>query len=305
MAKGTRPRSGGKIASMTGFARGEGGDSNFSWSWELKSVNGRNLDQRYRMPSGHEELETRLRALVAKALARGNLQCSLTLNRIAGAGGVAINQEILDKVVDAIEDLNAKLDLGPSNAVGILSLRGVLEEQEIEESDEERNQRMLDLEGTFSQALTSLGVMRGEEGARLKVVVEDQLRSVEGLVSEAANLAALQPEQLKVRLKAQVEALLEPSSGLTEDRLAQEAALLATKADIREELDRLGAHCRAARDLLDEGRAVGRRLDFLCQEFNREANTICSKSSDKDLTRVGLELKSVIEQMREQVQNIE
>ncbi len=305
MAKGASSKSGGKIASMTGFARGEGGNSNFSWSWELKSVNGRNLDQRYRMPSGHEELETRLRALVTKALARGNLQCSLTLNRVAGASGVAINQEILDQVVDAIGALDAKLDLGPSNAVGILSLRGVLEEQEIKESDDERTQRMQALEETFSEALTNLGVMRGEEGARLKVVVEGQLQNVENLLSEATDLAALQPEQLKARLKTQVEALLEASSGLTEDRLAQEAALLATKADIREELDRLGAHCRAAQDLLDEGRAVGRRLDFLCQEFNREANTICSKSSDKDLTRVGLEFKSVIEQMREQIQNIE
>ena len=305
MAKGTGSKSGGEIASMTGFARGDGGNSNFSWSWEMKSVNGRNLDQRYRMPSGHEELETRLRALVAKALARGSLQCSLTLNQLAGAGVVAINQEILDQVVDAIGALDAKLDLGPSNAVGILSLRGVLEEQEIKESDEERIARMQALEETFSEALTGLGVMRAEEGARLKAVLEDQLRTIEIIVSEAAILAALKPEQLKTKLKAQVEAFLEASSGLSEDRLMQEAAILATRADIREEIDRLGAHCRAVRDLLDEGWAVGRRLDFLCQEFNREANTLCSKSNGKDLSRLGLELKAVIEQMREQIQNIE
>ena len=288
----------GTVSSMTGFARGTGEYGEFAWSIEMKSVNARNLDQRYRLPSGHEDLEARLRTLVSKSLGRGSIQASVLLERGAGGADIVINRKALSEIRRIMTEMNEEMGLAPSDAGSILALRGVLEERGAEETEEDRNARLL-------ETVQNLLVMRREEGRHLKSAVEEHLLRIETLVDEAKELAASQPEQLKERLRNQVEILLETSSALPEERLVQEAALLATKADVREELDRLSAHCGAARDLLGDGGAIGRRLDFLCQEFNREANTLCSKSSDIDLTKKGLELKSVIEQMREQIQNIE
>nr|MBC8338629.1 YicC family protein [Alphaproteobacteria bacterium] len=214
--------------------------------------------------------------------------------------------QVLEQMLAALPDIRKMApDAGPPSIDGLLSLRGVIEPVEEELSDEERTALEADILDSFETAVTALADMRDEEGVRLAETLNGQLDAIAGLSGEAEKLAALQPDVIRERLKAQIEALLEDVPALPEERLAQEAALLMTKADIREELDRLKAHEQAARDLMNGGDAVGRKLDFLCQEFNREANTLCSKSQDVDLTRIGLDLKSTIEQFREQVQNIE
>ncbi|MBL6947523.1 MAG: YicC family protein [Rhodospirillales bacterium] len=291
---------------MTGFARSEGQMDNCSWTWELKSVNAKGLDVRCRIPTGYESLEKTVRDRMAKAFKRGNISVNLTLNWFKGDAGVRVNPQVLEQMLAALPDIRKMApDAGPPSIDGLLSLRGVIEPVEEELSDEERTALEADILDSFETAVTALADMRDEEGVRLAETLNGQLDAIAGLSGEAEKLAALQPDVIRERLKAQIEALLEDVPALPEERLAQEAALLMTKADIREELDRLKAHEQAARDLMNGGDAVGRKLDFLCQEFNREANTLCSKSQDVDLTRIGLDLKSTIEQFREQVQNIE
>ncbi len=287
---------------MTGFGRAEGGDSYYVWSWELKSVNGRGLDMRCRMPSGWEGLEQKLRGQIAERCKRGNFQVAMTIRAVPGAASVQVNRALLDELAAVAQEFH-----GPEHEVAVeslLAIRGVVEPKELE-GEEARGQREADMLSCFAAALAELAQARAREGEKLGALVGGFLDEIARLVKAAAEVSATQPEALRARLTAQLEDLLRASPPLPQERLAQECALLASKADVREELDRLHAHTDAARALLEQGGAIGRKLDFLCQEFNREANSVCSKSADIALTRLGLDLKSQIEQMREQVQNIE
>jgi uncharacterized protein (TIGR00255 family) len=296
------------IASMTGYARAEGRDAQVAWVWEAKSVNGRGLEVRCRMPSGHDALEPAARDAAAKRLKRGNLQLSLNVSRIAEAAPVRVNTELLDQLLKLVGQL-APLHPGisPARWDGLLAVKGVLEPMEAEDTDAEtvRKAREEAMKASLDQVMDALAAMRLSEGARIEAVLLDQLTEIATLAERAGACAVLRPEAVKERLRQQVAAVLEVAPTLAEERVAQEVALIAVKADVREELDRLRAHVAAARELIQAGAAVGRKLDFLAQEFNREANTLCSKSSDVELTRVGLDLKAVIDQFREQVQNIE
>lgn len=296
------------IASMTGFARKEGAITGFSWTWELKSVNGRNLDIRCRLPGGYDALESVARSAAAEILKRGNVNAVLTVNIQEKTGTFRINEAALAQIESVVADLRRRFDAAPPSVDGLLALRGVLEVEEPVLSPEMMEERLQVLQQSLRDSLQHLQAMRHSEGARLQSLVEGHLAEIERLCRTAGEVAATQPENLRKRLVDQVTELLSasgPATSLSDDRLAQEVALLATKADVREELDRLAAHVQAARDLLRQGGAIGRKLDFLCQEFNREANTLCSKAADLALTGIGIDLKAAIEQLREQIQNIE
>jgi uncharacterized protein (TIGR00255 family) len=293
------------VSSMTGFARQEGGDGMLAWTWEIKSVNGKNLDLRCRVPSGYEALEMAARKIAQARCARGNLQLTLTVNRGQAPVKLQVNRDVLDPLLDLIRELEDEVRAEPPRLDGLLAVRGVLETVEEQETEEQMAARAAAMEADLVLALEALIAMRRAEGLRLDAMAAGHLAEIERLTAAAGETAAARPEALRARLKAQVEELLEAAPALPEERLAQEAAVLAAKADVREELDRLGAHVAAARELLAEGQAIGRRMDFLCQELNREANTLCAKSQDVALTRIGLDLKAVIDQLREQVQNIE
>ncbi|MEI6560268.1 MAG: YicC/YloC family endoribonuclease [Rhodospirillaceae bacterium] len=291
------------VVSMTGFARTEGQFEGCSWTFEVKSVNGRTLDLRFRLPGGFDGLEPLARTEIGRRFKRGSLNLALTVNRTAGGGQVRINRPLLDQLIALAREV-AGDDRTPLRLDGLLGVRGV-----IEVADEGEGATLAQLEAPLTAglrlALDRLAAARAEEGARLAEVLDRLLTEIAALVTAAAASAATQPAVLRERLLAQLATLTGAVPALPEERLAQELALLVARGDVREELDRLAAHIAAARDLLAAGDAVGRRLDFLCQEFNREANTLCSKSSDTDLTRIGLALKAAIEQLREQVQNIE
>jgi uncharacterized protein (TIGR00255 family) len=293
------------LQSMTGFARADGGDAGLSWTWELRSVNARGLDQRYRLPNGWEELEPGLRQATAAALSRGALQANLALKSGSAPAQLTVNRAVLDQVLALTRELQREVEAAPPRLDGLLAVRGVMEAAEEDEDPSLRAERLKRIAASFAEALEALVAMRRAEGARLAALVAAHLERIAELEAEARACAATQPEAIRGRLRALVAELLETEASLPEERLAQEAAVLVGKADVREELDRLAAHIAAARALLDGGGAVGRRMDFLCQEFNREANTLCSKSADIELTRIGLEIKSAIEQLREQVQNLE
>lgn len=294
------------IASMTGFARGEGEADGCSWTWEVRSVNGRGLEARCRLPTGFEGLEPAIRQRISGRLRRGSVTANLLLTWAGGRQGIRINTEVLDRVMALIPQLRDRLpECDAPRIDGLLALRGVIEQEDVTPTGEVRAALDAALLEGLEHVLDDLLKARRDEGARLEVVLSGHLDRVAALTRQAGELAATQPEAIFQRLKEQVSALVDAVPALSADRLAQEAALLAVKADPREELDRLAAHCDAARQLLLSEAAIGRQLDFLCQEFNREANTLCSKSSDVDLTRLGLELKGTIDQLREQVQNIE
>jgi len=295
------------LRSMTAYARAQGGDDRLAWIWEIRSVNGKGLDLRARLPQGWERLDQPLRQRAQSRLQRGNLQIGLTLRSLAGAAPVRVNRALLEQLAEVARELHEEGAAVSATADGLLGLRGVIEPVEEGEAEDEAAEaaREAALLADLEVALDALLAMRREEGARLGALLEAQLAEIEQGVAAAAASAAAQPEALRARLRSLVEELLQASPALPEERLAQEAALLIGKADVREELDRLRAHLEAARALLAEGGAIGRRLDFLCQEFNREANTLCSKSPDVALTRIGLQLKATIEQLREQVQNLE
>jgi uncharacterized protein (TIGR00255 family) len=293
------------IASMTGFARADGHADGLTWVWEIKSVNSKALDTRFRLPPGFDALELPLRASVAQRLKRGAVTASLQATRASSGAGIRINREALAAVLAIARELADEVETTPPSLDGLLAIRGIIEAGEEPEDEALRERRNTALLASWEEALARLGVARAEEGARLETVIAARLDEIASLVAAAERSAATQPETLRQRLKGQVEELLQASPALPADRLAQEAALIAAKADVREELDRLSAHVAAAHALAAEGGAIGRRFDFLCQEFNREANTLCSKSADMGLTRTGLALKAAIEQLREQVQNIE
>jgi uncharacterized protein (TIGR00255 family) len=293
------------LMSMTGFARKSGARGPVSWHWEAKSVNGRGLEVRSRLPAGFEALDLRIRALAQERFKRGNLQILLSISREGAQTKIRINREALKEILDAIDEFDEEIDADPPTIDGILGLRGVIEAVEAEETEEEHEALENDLLSDIKETFERLHGARAEEGVRLASVLADQLDNIERLVRDAQGAAASQPEMLRNRLREQLQLLLEARPPLSEDRLTQEVALLATKADVREEIDRLLAHVAQARTLIASTDAAGRRLDFLSQEFMREANTLCSKAEDIALTRIGLELKAVIDQFREQVQNVE
>ena len=293
------------IASMTGFARAEGHDGPLSWAWELKSVNSKSLDLRFRVPPGFDAIELPLRALVTQRLKRGAISAGLSVARAAGAGNLRVNREALAVVLRLANELAHEVEAAPPRIDGLLALRGVLESGDETPDEGTRERQVKQLNESFVQALEGLASMRLSEGARLEAVLSERLDEIAALVKDADSAAATQPAAIKARVQELIAVLLDSVPALPEERLAHEAALVVAKADIREELDRLTAHLDAARMLLAEGGPIGRRFDFLCQEFNREANTLCSKSADLELTRIGLGLKAAIEQLREQVQNIE
>jgi uncharacterized protein (TIGR00255 family) len=293
------------LKSMTGFGRSAGVHDGTAWHWEVRSVNGRNLDLRFRMPSGLDGLEIKARALAQEKLGRGNCTFNLTLRREGGEFAVRLNEAALAQAQAAAERARALTNMGPANLDTLLAMRGVVEVSEGEETEEAHAKLEEVLLVGLTTALGQMVAARTAEGARLAGVVGNQLDQIASLVDRAANAPARQPRAIAQRLAEQVARVTEAGAGLDPDRLHQEALLIATKADIQEELDRLRAHIAAARELLAQDQAVGRRFDFLAQEFNREANTICSKAFDIEVSRIGLELKTVIDQLREQVQNIE
>lgn len=293
------------VSSMTGFARVDGAGEAERWHWEIRSVNGRGLDLRMRLPSGFERLEPVVREKAKARLDRGSLSVTLSVQRLASAGGIRVNEAVLKTLLAACETMTASSNVAPPRADGLLALRGVLESDDDLADEEARLELDSRLLAGLDEALGELVRMRRAEGAHLGSILESRLARIAELVAEAEATPSRQPETIVARLAQQIAQLTDAAPALDPARLHQEAVLLATKNDIREELDRLVAHIAAARDLIKTGGPVGRKLEFLTQEFNREANTLCSKSNDVALTRVGLELKSVIDQLREQVQNVE
>ena len=293
------------ISSMTGFARSSGEHQGLFWQWEIKSVNGKALDVRLRLPQGFEALETPVRGAVGQAFKRGNLQVSLSLSGQLARETMRLNQEILDRLVEAGEALRERIGGEALRADVLLSIRGVVEVAAIPEEEaqvERRNAAMLE---SFGEALAALAVARREEGLRLHAVLSQQVTRIAELSAAARANPARSAEAVRARLAEQVSRLMDTGAALDPDRLHQEAVIAATRADIQEELDRLDSHVEAAFQLLSSHEAIGRKFDFLAQEFNREANTLCSKASDRTLSMIGLDLKTLIDQMREQVQNIE
>ena len=293
------------IKSMTGFARSDGALGPISWHWEIRSVNGRGLDLRLRLPPGHEGLEVRIREAVGRRITRGSLSINLNVKRSEGETRLKLNEAALAQVLAALDGLAARLATAPPQPEALLAIKGVLEVVEPEESEAELQARNATMLAGLSEALEATVKAREAEGRHLSAIVLDQVAAIERLVARVAASPSRSPEAVRERLKEQVERLIETGAPLDEGRLYQEAAMLATRADVEEELKRLGAHIASARELIASDAPAGRRLDFLAQEFNREANTLCAKSNAPETTRAGLELKAVIDQMREQVQNIE
>lgn len=304
-ARKTGPANGkGAVISMTGFARADGSNERAQWVVEVRSVNGKGRDLRCRLPAGLDGVEPAIRTAVEARLTRGNVNVAVNLTRLENAGALRINRDLLAQVLDLAREIGGP-DAPPPAIDTLLSVRGVIDSAEPRETEEDRLALEQAIAATVAIAIDRLVEARIGEGAHLATVLLDHLAEIERLTDAAAATSSLQPEALRAKLRGQIQALLDAVPPVAEDRLAQEAALLISKADVREELDRLRAHISQARTMLRDGGAVGRRLDFLCQEFNREANTLCSKSADVELTRIGMELKAVIEQFREQVQNIE
>jgi uncharacterized protein (TIGR00255 family) len=293
------------ISSMTGFARASAARGGLHWQWEIKSVNGKGLDVRCRLPAGFETLETPVRAALVQAFKRGNLQVSLNVSGTVAAETIRLNTDVLDQLVAAGETLRERIGGEALRADALLALRGVIEVTAPVADEAEVEARDAEMMASFREALAALAKSRREEGNRLASVVTAQIARIAELAAAARNNPARSVEAIQARLAEQVSRLLETGASFDRDRLHQEAVLLATRADIQEELDRLDSHVAAALALLSSSDAIGRKFDFLAQEFNREANTLCSKASDRSLTEVGLDLKTVIDQMREQVQNIE
>ena len=275
------------------------------WVWEVRSLNGKSLDFRLRVPPGNDDLQPKVRKLIAKYFSRGNLQINLSIDRQGNQPVPVVNQAALDAVIAAVASIHNQLDCSPPAAAQILGLKGVLETREIEDSQEERDALGTAMMGDFDQLMKELEIARANEGAQIAKSLLNQLQQLENLTSTVTDDRSRTAEQINIRLNNQISALMDNTAGLDLDRLHQEAAILATKADLCEELDRLNAHIQAARKLMAGDIPVGRKLEFLCQEFNRECNTICSKSNATTVTAAGLEMKVVIDQFREQVQNME
>ena len=293
------------LSSMTGFARGHGVCGFYAWAWELKSVNAKGLDLRLRLPQGWDAVEVPVRGRAAEVLARGTIYGNLTVGRQGVAPAVRVNEPVLNAVLATIKSLAGRVDAEPARLDGILALKGVIEVSEEEDKEEDRRAAEAAVIAGFRETLADLAAMRRREGDALSRVLTQRLEEIAALAARAEAAPGRKPEAIKARLAEQIATLMSNSDRFDPDRLHQEAVLIASKADIREELDRLAAHVGQAQRLIADGGSVGRRLDFLSQELNRESNTLCAKSNDVELTNIGLELKTVVEQFREQVQNLE
>jgi uncharacterized protein (TIGR00255 family) len=293
------------LSSMTGFARGHGVSGAYSWAWELKSVNAKGLDLRLRLPPGWDAVEGPARAAAAQVLSRGTVYGNLTIEREGVAPVVRVNEPVLNAVLATLKGLAGRVDAAPPRLDGILSLKGVIEVIDEDEREDDRRAAEAAVVAGFRGTLAELAAMRGREGAALGQILTQRIGEIGALAARAEAAPGRKPEAIKARIADQVATLLDTTTRFDPDRLHQEAILIASKADIREELDRLASHVAQVGQLIADGGAIGRRLDFLAQELNREANTLCSKSNDVELTNIGLELKSVVEQFREQVQNLE
>jgi uncharacterized protein (TIGR00255 family) len=292
------------ISGMTGFSAARGNHGVTAWTWETKSVNGRGLDVRVRLPAGFESLEEHVRQSIAKRFKRGSFQINLTVEAAQAPVRYRINEALLDSIVGHCQSLVARGVAAPPAADGLLALRGVLEPETGESGDAEREAMLAAVGDSLGEALSGLGQARLQEGAALARILGELIDSIAANTAAARVLAEAAPAAIEGKFRAKLDELLRDLK-LDPARLAQEAALLAIKADVREELDRLEAHVAEARSLLKSGSGQGRRLDFLAQEFNREANTLCSKSTSTELTRIGLDLKTTVDQLREQAQNVE
>jgi uncharacterized protein (TIGR00255 family) len=294
------------ISSMTGFARADGSTDGLSWIWEARSVNGRGLDVRLRLPPGYEALEIPARDAVAKRFARGSISLSLSIEKQQTNGAIRLNEQVLADVIKAADRVSTLSGATKPDAAQLLMIKGVLEmSDQATEDVAARAVREKAITQNLDVALEKLGEARRAEGARLGGVIHDQISQIDQLAAAVRASPSRAPEAIMTRLRDAIGRLVDATAALDDQRLHQEAVLIATRADVEEELQRLAAHVAAARDILAERGSVGRKLDFLAQEFNREANTLCSKANAVDITRLGLQLKTVIDQFREQVQNVE
>lgn len=293
------------LSSMTGYARGSGVAEGTSYSCEIKSVNARGLDIRLRLAPGIDAIEGELRRKVGAAVSRGSITLSINVEREGAAGEIVINEHALGAIIATMTRLEGMVEAQPPTLDGILALKGVIEQHEHALTAEQQEVLHAAIMGCVDVCLAELVSARRGEGERLAAILNGQVNEIERLTRLAEAHPSRARDVILERLRNQVSDLVAAGVGMSEERLAQEALLLATKADIREELDRLTAHIANARALITQGGPVGRKLDFLAQEFNRETNTLCSKSNAVDLTAIGLDLKAVIDQLREQVQNIE
>jgi uncharacterized protein (TIGR00255 family) len=294
------------LQSMTGFARLDGRTGRYQWAWELRSVNGKGLDLRLRLPQGFERAEPEVRRIAGTRFTRGNIQATLTIQADETRVEAVVNQAALDAVLDLRKSLEGKIDPAPLRFDTLLTMRGVVDFRDVADEPAALEDLDRDVLSGLDKAVGAMAAMREAEGAALAAVLLAQIAAMEKLTLLVEADPSRSPEQIRARLEAQVAALLDGSAAtLDRERLHAEVAILATKADVREEIDRLKSHVSAARDLLAKGGPVGRKLDFLAQEFNRESNTICSKSNSAAVTAAGIELKVVIDQFREQVQNLE
>jgi uncharacterized protein (TIGR00255 family) len=293
------------LSSMTGFARSHGASGPYTFEWELKSVNAKGFDLRLRLPQGWDELDAHAKKRAGEVLARGTVYANLNVKRADATSTVKINEDVLASVVKVAGQLAAKIDAVAPSIDGLLAIKGVIEVVEPERNEEEDNAAKLAAAKAFDEALSNLVAMRQREGTALGQVLSQRMDEIERLAKKAEAAPGRKPEAVRARLAEQVALLLEASDRFDADRLTQEALLIAAKADIREELDRIASHISQTRELIGKGGPIGRKLDFLAQEFHREVNTCCSKSNDVELTNTGLEMKSVVEQFREQVQNLE
>jgi uncharacterized protein (TIGR00255 family) len=293
------------LSSMTGFARSHGTSGPYAFEWELKSVNAKGFDLRMRLPPGWDELEPLTRKRAAEVLSRGTVYANLTVKRANALSTVRVNEDVLASVVKIAGELAGRIDAVAPSIDGLLAIKGVIEVVEPDSDEAEDTAAKAAAAAAFEQALNHLIEMRKREGVTLGQILSQRMDEIESLMKKAEAAPGRKPEAIKARLAEQIAALLEASDRFDSDRLSQEAVMIAAKADIREELDRIASHISQAREMIRKGGAIGRRLDFLAQEFNREVNTCCSKSNDLELTNTGLEMKNVVEQFREQVQNLE
>jgi len=293
------------LSSMTGFARSHGASGPYAFEWELKSVNAKGLDLRMRLPPGWDELEALAKKRAGELLSRGTVYANLNVKRTNAASTVRINEDVLASIVRVAGQLAGKIDAVAPSIDGLLGIKGVIELVEPESDEAEDKAARGAAAAAFDEALANLVAMRRREGTALGQILIQRMDEIEILAKRVEAAPGRRPEAIRARLAEQIATLLESSERFDADRLTQEALLIAAKADIREELDRIASHIAQVREMIDKGGPVGRRLDFLAQEFNREVNTCCSKSNDIELTNTGLEMKNVVEQFREQVQNLE